>query len=159
VNTDAPEFEQYRQDVYRWAFRIVGRHHDALDVAQDVFLRWLRQHTTDPPGQPRPWLRRVTINRAIDLVRAREKGEPPLLLAKGEAPLFSIEQEEVRETLTAALAALTDSQRGVLVAKVFDGMTFAAIARELDIAVPTAKTHYLRALTSVRDELRKRKLP
>ena len=28
------DFEQYRHDVYAWAYRLLGRHHDALDVAR-----------------------------------------------------------------------------------------------------------------------------
>ena len=36
-------FERYRHEVYAWAYRLLGRHHDALDVAQDVFLRWAAQ--------------------------------------------------------------------------------------------------------------------
>ena len=34
-------FEEHRDEVYRWAYRLVGRHHDALDVAQDVFVKWI----------------------------------------------------------------------------------------------------------------------
>jgi len=26
-------FEAYRDEVYTWAYRLLGRHHDALDVA------------------------------------------------------------------------------------------------------------------------------
>ena len=34
-------------------------------------LSWITQARTDPPRYPRSWLRRVTLNRAIDLLRAR----------------------------------------------------------------------------------------
>ena len=60
----AAEFEQHRHEVYGWAYRLLGRHHDALDVAQDVFLRWLGHRGADAPQHPRAWLRRVTINRS-----------------------------------------------------------------------------------------------
>ena len=42
----------------------------------------------------------------------------------------------------------------MVVAKVYESMTFAEIALELDLAVSTVKTHYLRALQSLRDRLR-----
>ncbi|MCH8244042.1 MAG: LysM peptidoglycan-binding domain-containing protein [Planctomycetes bacterium] len=70
------DFEKYTADVYGWAYRLLGRHHDALDVVQDVFLRWDAQCAQHPPDQPRPWLRRVTLNRAIDLTEARPAPAP-----------------------------------------------------------------------------------
>ena len=47
----------------------------------------------------------------------------------------------------------------MLIAKVYDGLTFAQIAAELKLAVPTVKTHYLRALSAVRDRLTRRWAP
>jgi DNA-directed RNA polymerase specialized sigma24 family protein len=41
----------------------------------------------------------------------------------------------------------------VLIARTYEGLTFAEIAVELGIAVPTVKTHYLRAVSAVRDRL------
>jgi DNA-directed RNA polymerase specialized sigma24 family protein len=67
-------FEPYAGQVYGWAYRFLGRHHDALDVVQDVFLRWDQQCSQARPLQPRGWLRRVTLNRAIDVSRKRQTG-------------------------------------------------------------------------------------
>ena len=43
----------------------------ALDVTQDVALKWCGLPATNRPINPRGWLRRVTINRAVDLLRGR----------------------------------------------------------------------------------------
>ena len=155
-------FEQYTGDVYGWAFRLVGRHHDALDVVQDVFVKWAQQCADQEPQQPRGWLRRVTVNRAIDLVRGRRQGTVESgdafvdQTCSNEAPGHSIDHAILRDDIARALDRLTDSQRSVLVAKVYDEMTFARIAEELNLAVSTVKTHYLRALDGVRDRLRPR---
>jgi RNA polymerase sigma-70 factor, ECF subfamily len=155
-------FQRYRAEVYGWAYRLLGRHHDAQDTAQDVFLRWLAQTHRGTPENPRGWLRQVTVNRALDLVRARR----PTAALDGESGprasavgLDAAERQELRSDVTAALADLTDAQRGVLIAKVYDGLTFGAIAAELGLAVPTVKTHYLRALAAVRDRLARRWAP
>jgi len=152
-------FEQYRSDVYAWAYRLLGRHHDALDAAQDVFLRWLAQSKRAQPDHPRSWFRQVTINRAIDLLRARRIA-PAAQNAAADRPApiepDALEQLELRRDIGAALERLTDAQRSVLVAKIYDGLTFAQIAAEMDLAVPTIKTHYLRALAAVRDRLSSR---
>jgi len=153
-------FEPFTNDVYGWAYRLLGRHHDALDVVQDVFLKWNRQCTIDAPQQPKSWLRRVTLNRSIDLIRERRGGEvPDTALAASQADrrrLVGMEQDELRSDVSAALEALTDVQRSVLVAKVYDGLTFAQIAEELSLAVSTAKTHYVRALKHVGSRLQTR---
>jgi RNA polymerase sigma factor (sigma-70 family) len=150
------EFERYRHDVYAWAYRLLGRHHDALDVAQDVFLRWARQARDQTPAHPRSWLRRVTINRAIDLRRATKRSSASHAMgerasAKGEAG--ATERDELRAQVAAAMAGLSEMQRAVLTAKVHDELTFAQIAAEHGVAVPTVKTHYLRAVRALRDRL------
>jgi RNA polymerase sigma factor (sigma-70 family) len=54
------------------------------------------------------------------------------------------------------MATLSERQRSVLLAKVFDGMTFAEIGREMGLSTPTVKTHYLRALRAMRDGLQQK---
>jgi len=148
-------FQRHRRDVYGWAQRILGDHHEALDVVQDVFLKWFEQAQFVAPVSPRAWLRTVTTNRALDLVRVRhrrpEAGPLPREIARpGDE---TTRRDELRAAITRAMEALSEQQRAVLVAKVYEGLSFARIAEELDIAVPTAKTHYLRALEHVRDRL------
>lgn len=152
-------FEQYTAQVYGWAYRLLGRHHDALDVVQDVFLRWDAQCSREAPKQPRGWLRRVTVNRAIDVRRRRHEStgpqpEPPDL-AVGDADM-QIDRELLRSDVATAMDQLSDAQRSVLVAKVYDDMSFREIAEELELALSTVKTHYLRAVRAVRDRLEHR---
>jgi RNA polymerase sigma-70 factor (ECF subfamily) len=157
-------FEQYAGEIYGWAYRVLGRHHDALDVVQEVFLRWDAQCTRQTPQRPRGWLRRVTLNRAIDLRRKRQTAQEAdtsvesvqVAAASWPQPGQRIDHDTLREDITAALDRLSEVQRGVLVAKVYDEMTFAEIAGELDLAPSTVKTHYLRAVRAVRDRLQRR---
>ncbi len=158
------KFEELAEDIYAWAYRVLGHHHDALDVVQDVFLRWSRQCTRDLPEQPRGWLRRATLNRAMDLLRARESrrrvaGDARQSTLEPASPDAAADLDALRAEIQAVLAELTDAQRAVLIAKVYDEMTFAEIAEELGVAVPTAKTHYLRAVRAVRDRLKRRWAP
>ena len=149
-------FEAYRNEVYGWAYRLLGRHHDALDVAQDVFLKWVDQCRLSPPRNPRAWLRRVTIHRAIDYRRAnasRRRREKSTQSSTVRCETDAVSRDELREVIREAVGALSEMQRSVLVAKVFDGLTFARISAELEIAVPTVKTHYLRAIATLRDRL------
>jgi RNA polymerase sigma-70 factor (ECF subfamily) len=133
-----------------------ARHEDALDVVQEVFLRMLKR----PPelaSMPAAiaWLRQVTSRVVIDRWRAeatRAAAQRSCAASAGseeETP----EARELAGRLRAAIASLSEQQRLVLMAKTYDEMTFREIADELDIAVATAKTHYLRALSAVRQRL------
>lgn len=154
----AREFERHRLQVYRWALRMLGGHDDAMDVTQDVSLRWLIQCRRTQPDHAQSWLRRVTINRATDRVRQKASSPPlaerdPEMLAADRSDDL-VEQHELRVRLATAMEQLSDMQRQVLVAHVWDGLTFARIAADLGIAVPTAKTHYIRALSAVKEQMR-----
>lgn len=154
-------FEPFARDVYRWAFRVLGHHHDALDVVQEVFLKWHRQCSRIVPDQPRGWLRRVTVNRAIDLRRQRRTVAPADAMQTepaDESPdvLAREDRDLLRADFAAALESLSDAQRSVLVAKVYDELTFRQIAQDLGLAISTVKTHYLRALRAVRQKLKLR---
>ena len=154
-------FEQYTHEVYGWAYRFLGAHHDALDVVQEVFLKWSEQFTTDAPRRPRGWLRRVTLNRVIDLQRRRRfehkrDKRARRVVAAWTSDGQTIDTDDLRADIATALRKLTEIQRAVLVAKVYDTMTFAQIAAELDLAVSTVKTHYLRAVRALRNQLEPR---
>ncbi len=150
-----PTFDEHRPKVYAWAYRLLQNHHDALDVTQEVFLRWWRSRGSETdPADPVGWLRQVTVNLAIDTLRsARRRRTAPL---PDEAAADDPTDPALAETfarITEALAELTDRQRCVVVAKAYDGCTFAQIAVQLGTSVPTVKTHYLRGLRAVRDRL------
>lgn len=152
----AAHFEAHRARVYRWAYAMCGRHEDALDVVQEVFLRMLKR----PPelasvAAAVGWLRQVTSSVVID----RWRGDSSRDAARRERVLRAAAEEsadsrELAERLRATIETLSQQQRLVLMAKTYDRMTFRQIADELGIAVPTAKTHYLRALSAVRARLK-----
>jgi len=163
-----PVFDTFAQDVYAWAYRLLGRHHDALDVVQDVFLKWTRQCADRPPDHPRGWLRRVTLNDVLDRRRAThstvtlgslDEPAPASPRATGNTEprrADSLDTADLRHDIAAALERVSELQRGVLIAKVFDDLTFATIAEEMDVSISTVKTHYLRAVRALRDRLQHR---
>jgi RNA polymerase sigma factor (sigma-70 family) len=148
-------FREYRAAVYRWALGLCGRHEDALDVVQEVFTRLVRTRPELPqPRQALAWLRRTTVRLAIDAWRSacarRERELSSRSPRSAESPA---EIRELHERVRAAIEELSEQQRLVLLGKVYDGMTFQEIAEELELALSTVKTHYLRALSAVRRRL------
>jgi RNA polymerase sigma-70 factor (ECF subfamily) len=148
-------FEAHRARVYRWAYALCRRHDQALDIVQDVFLSLVRAAPTfDGESALRAWLRRSTTNTAIDrwrrTRRRRERSVDPPAVGTFDVP---VEENEENERIRAAIVELTEPQRFALLCKICDEMTFREIASELYVAIPTAKTHYVRALEAVRRRL------
>lgn len=151
-------FRRHSARVARWAGALCASRADALDVAQEVFLRLLRSAPAfASDAAARGWLRTTTCRLAIDSWRrtrtrkSAERDAPPPRAP--EAPALTIDRDEFRARLRAALGALSDSQRQVVLAKLIDGLTFAEIAEELEIAASTAKTHFVRGLEHLRRQL------
>lgn len=156
--TPADLFVAHRARVYRWAFALCGRHDEAIDAVQETFLRLLRGRVGFPGDpQARAWLRRTTTSTVIDRWRANSSRTALERdrVARGSptSPSAAVERNELHDLLRAALSELSEHQRLVIVCRVYDHMTFNEIAEELNLAVPTAKTHYLRALERVRARL------
>ena len=69
---------------------------------------------------------------------------------------MSMDQDSLRADIVLALDGLSSGQRGVLIAKIYDDLTFREIATEMELALSTVKTHYLRAIRALRDRLEPR---
>jgi RNA polymerase sigma-70 factor (ECF subfamily) len=156
--------ESLRVLVYRWAYRMLRNDHDAMDATQEVLLRWVRHERAEAGAaaleRPAAWLRRTTVNHCIDhLRRGRHRVAGPIELAD-EAPRHAkngpgelASELEEREHIVHAIAQLSEQQRAVVIAKIYDGETFAQIAEAMHISQSSAKTHYLRALRALRESL------
>ncbi|NOX59141.1 MAG: RNA polymerase sigma factor [Planctomycetes bacterium] len=163
---DSHEFESDAwATVYRWAYRFLRDHHSALDATQEVMLRWVRLRPSDVDqadvsqadvDQDVAWLRRVTVNHCIDSIRKKKPVSTDALepVDPNRSPLSEAISSETQRVVTLALEQLTDRQRAVLLAKIYEGDTFAEIAQSMQLALGTVKTHYLRALRTLRDALR-----
>lgn len=153
-------FSAHHARVYRWACAMGATHEQALDTVQDVFLRRLSASTPHPrDAAVIPWLRKAAASSLVDRWRSdqsRTRREHTRRESAPREPLDPSEsaaQAEAATHVRAAVRTLSDMQRLVLTAKTCDGLTFREIAAELDIAEPTAKTHYLRALHHMHERL------
>src|SRR5258708_1815657 len=67
-------FKRYYPLVYQLAYRCTGRHDEAEDIAQEVFLRFYHMppHATSE-GEQRAWLCRVATNLSLNALRTRQR--------------------------------------------------------------------------------------
>jgi RNA polymerase sigma-70 factor (ECF subfamily) len=153
--------ELHRARVVGLARRFLGDAHEALDVSQDVFVAAYRVLPNWRPGaQLFTWLYRTTLNLCSKRLRSRGR---VISMAdrsrEGVAPAAEpVDRAELAQAIEEALEELSDKQREVFLGCHEQGLTLDEVAARLSIAPGTARSHLHRALVTLRDRLRSRRL-
>ena len=141
-------FESLYPSVYRYVLRLTGDADVAEDVAQEAFVRLLRQ--TLPEDEVRPWLFTVATNLVRDGARKTERrvrllaGAPPQVTR----PMSADEQVEQKESVNAVrivLDQLPERDRQLLLMRE-EGFKYEEIARVIGVAPASVGTLIARAL-------------
>ncbi len=162
--------ETHQRMVYQLAFNLIGDHHEALDLSQDVFLQVFRTIGAFRGSSAlRTWIYRIVVNQARNRQRwwRRRRREAQVSLdehvrAHGDLPAHGTTlapdrmyaRKEIAERLQAALAGLPFDQRTAIVLREVDGLSYEDIAYSLGVAVGTVKSRLARARLTLRKELR-----
>ena len=162
--------ERCQGQVYNLALRLTGSPEDAADVAQEAFLKaWRGLPSFQWDCAFSTWLYRLTHNAAIDCLRRRahQRGaESPLSLDEQEnglaalipdpapSPHQLLEHRELQTALAVGMAQLSTEHRQALALRL-SGLSYAEIARTLDLEEGTVKSRIARARLSLRNYLKK----
>jgi RNA polymerase sigma-70 factor, ECF subfamily len=145
----------HQRSVFSLALRMLSDRHKAQDLAQDVFLQLHRSLAAiESDAHLAFWLRKVTINRAIDRLRREAKYETVPLEenlnlvseARDRDPLL---QRRLRELV----GRLPPAPRGVMLLRYQEDLDPLEIARILDISPNTVKSHLKRSLAILREQV------
>lgn len=159
--------------VWRVVFRIVRRHEDAEDVAQEVFLTaWRTLAGFRGEARFSTWLHQIAVTRALNyLDRSAEKisraaqplapwgaeespdADPgPAWTARRDAasPLAALEAQELRRRLAECLEKLPGVWRGALALRDGEDMSYEDIARTTGTVVGTVRSRLARARLALR---------
>ncbi|MDO4724798.1 MAG: sigma-70 family RNA polymerase sigma factor [Comamonadaceae bacterium] len=135
-----------------WLRTRVGNPADAADLAQEVFLRLLRQPDLQALREPRAYLATVGKRLALNLHRRRQLEAAYLeALAALPQPLALSPEEHclLRETvleLDALLSALGPKVKRAFLLAQFEGLGYAAIARDIGVTPRTVVNYVARAM-------------
>ena len=153
-------YEMAHRLVFTLIMRIVARRETAEELTIDVFHDiWRRASTYDPAnGTVLGWIMNQARSRAIDRLRfesrkKRSDGGDILSLEVAADPSHEIEQREQRESLRAALAALTPDERQAIEMTFFAELTYAEAAARLNQPLGTVKTRIRSGLHKLRQKL------
>lgn len=131
------------------ALQILGNTDDAADAVQDALTTVLGKPEAYRPekGPLKPWFLRLVRNRCIDLLRRRKQTTDGVadLADVAEGPEAAAETADRDRILKLALAALTSDQRQLIVLRDYMDLSYAELARVLDIAPGTVMSRLHRA--------------
>jgi RNA polymerase sigma-70 factor (ECF subfamily) len=161
---EAGAFDQivvaYQRRVVSTAWRILGNQDDALDAAQEVFLRlhrYLRSFRTDQDFSA--WLYRLIINACHDTRKRRPhhvsleqenaRGVLERLQARDDVEASAILLEDER-LIARALETLSEKERAALVLRDLEGLPTQEVAQILGSSPTTVRSQ----ISSARAKLR-----
>ena len=152
----------YQDQVFNVVYRMVGDRQEAMDLAQETFIKAFGALDSFNPRMPfRAWLLRICTNSAIDALRRRGRAPDARVEASGvdepavpgagagefepRAPASEIPENvslarETAETVAGALDTLPDKYKAAVVLHHVEGLSYSEIGKVLGVPKNTAKT-------------------
>ncbi len=150
---------QARPRLVSIAKRVVRRTSSAEDAADEAIARLTREvETNRRPDHAEAWLCRAVLRIAIDETRRLERqgrhleSYSAMVPPSRDGPQESLQRVEMREQVWRALLDLPEKQHQVMVLRQMEALTYAEIARLLEITESTARAH----VSAGRETLRKK---
>jgi len=158
---------QYRRKVFNVAYKFVGRHDEAEDLTQDIFLKVFKSlDTFDRRANFQTWLISVSRNLCIDHYRSVRKERetidrdvdstdvtPPSVGTPGQ--IAALEQRDRVELLRQAMAGLPATLRTAVLMRDIQECSYHEIARKLKLPEGTVKSRINRGRTELARQIRK----
>jgi RNA polymerase sigma factor (sigma-70 family) len=153
-------YDEHASAVFAFLLNFTRHEADTRDLLQELFIKLARQpELLHGVRDPRSFLLRLSHNGAIDIMRrrgTREKKHEQLGAETAGAfvPSADPDEQAFRQALAEALQDLPPEQRAVVHLKLWEGLTFEAIAEALDLPANTAASRYRYGLDKLRERLR-----
>ena len=150
--------------VFNVAYRMMGNHHDAEEVAQDAFVSAFRARDRfRGDSQATTWLYRITVNAALMRLR-RDKRRKEMTVsedARPDAPSTDLVElpgpaalnSELGDRLAAAVDELPDDLKTAVVLRDIQGLSNSEAAEILDVSIPAIKARLHRGRVALRARL------
>jgi RNA polymerase sigma-70 factor, ECF subfamily len=150
--------------VYRIAYAVLRRHHDAEDATQETFLRVLRYSSKLASVEdPKTWLARIAWRVAVD--RSRQRGRArEIPLEDPEKPIAEVassdaladetmQGKQVSIALEKMIAVLPEKLRDPLILSTIEEMSPQEVAATLGINEAAVRSRVFRARQILKEKL------
>ena len=161
---DMAAFEElYRvteRSVYAFVLSILKNHDDALDVAQDTYLRIrAAAHLYKPMGKPMAWVFTIARNLSISKIRSRKQGDSIQVDDLENDLSFSyVTDSGDKLVLQTAFKILSDQEREIILLHTISGFAHREIAESLDMPLSTVLSKYHRGLKKLKKYLKEQEV-
>ena len=149
--------DRYQRPLYNAAYRVLGNADDARDVTQAAFMEVAeRLDAYDPDHRFFSWIYRIALNRALNLLRRKDREEP----VGDDQPAGTADPEsraadsEVSNRVQRALMRMSEDHRVVLTLRHIAGCSYREIGSILELEEKTVKSRLFEARQRMREALR-----
>lgn len=156
----------YWRKVFNVAYKFVGRHDEAEDLTQDIFLKIFKSlGTFDRRANFQTWLISVSRNLCIDHYRSVRKERETIdrgvnandlsPVSAEVGPYVALERTDLAQHLRRALRGLPDALRTAVVMRDLQDLTYQEIADRLGLPEGTVKSRINRGRRELARQLRR----
>jgi RNA polymerase sigma-70 factor, ECF subfamily len=156
----------HRRKVFNVAFKFVGKHDEAEDLTQDIFLKIFRSlNTFDRRANFQTWLISVSRNLCIDHYRSVRKEREMVdrdhdsgdvqTASKEVGPYAALEHSDRRALLRRALDELPFTLRTAVLLRDIRELSYQEIAEHLDLPEGTVKSRINRGRLELARQIRR----
>jgi RNA polymerase sigma-70 factor (ECF subfamily) len=145
-------YNQHSSWLNNWLRNRLGCSHQAADIAHDTYLRLLTSGRYPSNDQARPYLIQIAKGLVIDNHRRYLIEQAYLDTLAQQPEALAPAPEEIHQALQALiridamLAGLKPKIRETFILSRFDGLTYSAIAKQLNISAATVRKYMLIAM-------------
>jgi len=158
--------KQYWRKVFNVAYKFVGKHDEAEDLTQDIFLKIFKSlNTFDRRANFQTWLISISRNLCIDHYRSVRKERETIDRdvdaselsphSHDPGPVAALEQRDRVALLREAMAALPDTLRTAVLLRDIQELSYQEIAYQLRLPEGTVKSRINRGRTELARQIRR----
>jgi RNA polymerase sigma-70 factor (ECF subfamily) len=145
---------RYERQIYRVCYRFVENRDDAMDLAQDVFVKAFEHLPTfRRESSLKTWLYRIAINHCINHVKKHSQQFVEVTeFTRSVHPAIQrqLEDQEQREYFRRLIKRLPPKQKAILELRINEQLSYEEIARISGRSVSTIKASVFFALDKLR---------
>jgi RNA polymerase sigma-70 factor (ECF subfamily) len=156
---------QHWRKVFNLAYKFVGRHDEAEDLTQDIFLKIFKAlHTFDRRANFQTWLISISRNLCIDHYRSVRKERETMArdvdaselspVSRERGPEGQLEQVKLKQQIQAALGELPAALRQAVELRDLQELSYQEIADQLGLPEGTVKSRINRGRIELARQLR-----
>ena len=160
---------KYQHRIVSLVNRYVNDHAEALDVAQEAFIKAYRAIGNFRGDSAfYTWLYRIAINTAKNWLVAQKRRPPAFDIDAVDAEQYDMDsrlkdratpenellREEIKETVYRTIAELPEDLRTAIVLREMEGMSYEEIATTMECPIGTVRSRIFRAREAIDEKLR-----